>query len=189
MQCMNQRVRSWLDEIVTFALIALIIVVPIRWFVAQPFIVRGGSMEPTFENGEYLIVDQLTYRFSQPERGDVIIMRYPKDPSTFFIKRIIGMPGETVEFIGDRVLIQRGVDMEPLTLDESFLEPKRVRKEYGTYAVGPDEYFVMGDNRIESSDSRSWGPLPRKDVVGRTLLRLFPPTRIALFPGKISLPQ
>src|SRR3989338_6913330 len=127
MQCMNQRVRSWLDEIVTFALIALIIVVPIRWFVAQPFIVRGGSMEPTFENGEYLIVDQLTYRFSQPERGDVIIMRYHKDPSTFFIKRIIGLPNETVELTGEKVIIRRGEDTEPLTLDDSFMDPSRMR--------------------------------------------------------------
>jgi signal peptidase I len=186
---MNQEVRSWVDEIVTFALIALLIVVPIRWFIAEPFIVRGASMEPTFENGEYLIVDQISYRFSKPERGDVIIMRYPKDPSTFFIKRIIGLPNETVEFSGDAVTILRGTTAKPLTLDESFLDPSRVRKEYNTYALGPDEYFVMGDNRIASSDSRSWGALPAEDIVGRTFLRLFPPTRIALFPGKVMLPQ
>ena len=181
--------RSWLNEIVILALFALIIVVPIRWFVAQPFIVRGASMEPTFENGEYLIVDQLSYRFENPKRGDVIIMRYPKDPSTFFIKRIIGLPGETVEFIGNRILIQRGAGTEALALDQAFLDPKRTREEYGTYALGPDEYFVLGDNRMESSDSRSWGPLPAKDIVGHTLLRLFPPTRIALLPGEVSLPQ
>ncbi|OGG43485.1 signal peptidase I [Candidatus Kaiserbacteria bacterium RIFCSPHIGHO2_01_FULL_48_10] len=186
---MNQGVRGWLDEIVAFALIALVIVVPIRWFVAQPFIVRGASMEPTFENGEYLIVDQLTYRFSQPERGDVIIMRYPKDPSTFFIKRIIGLPNETVELTGEKVIIRRGEDTEPLTLDDSFIDPSRMRPEHSTYALGADEYFVMGDNRIESSDSRTWGALPAEDIVGRTFVRLFPLTRIALFPGDVFLPQ
>ena len=175
-----------LDDVIKFALIALLIVVPLRWFVAQPFIVRGASMEPIFENGEYLIVDQLTYRFEEPERGDVIIMRYPKDPNVFFIKRIIGLPNETVELQGKRVIIRRGVNEESLTLDESFISPDRMRDEYGTYALGADEYFVMGDNRTESSDSRSWGSLPRDNIIGRPFVRLFPPTRIDLFPGHIT---
>jgi signal peptidase I len=177
------------DDVIKFALIALIIVVPIRWFVAQPFIVRGASMEPTFDNGEYLIVDQLTYHLEEPKRGDVIIMRYPKDPSIYFIKRIIGLPNETVELQGKRVIVQRGVGAPPLSLDQSFISETRMRDEYGVYALGPDEYFVMGDNRIESSDSRSWGTLPRKDVVGRAFLRLFPPTQISLFPGYETLTQ
>lgn len=174
-----------LDDIIKFALIALLIVVPLRWFVAQPFVVRGASMEPIFENGEYLIVDQLTYRFHEPERDDVIILRYPKDPDVFFIKRIIGLPGETVELQGKRVVIRRGTDKEPIILDESFIDPERMRDEYGTYALGDGEYFVMGDNRTESSDSRSWGSLPRENIVGRPLVRLFPPTRIEMFPGAV----
>ncbi|MDZ4226125.1 MAG: signal peptidase I, partial [Patescibacteria group bacterium] len=83
-------------ELLKFALVAVIIVVPVRLFIAQPFIVSGASMEPTFDNGEYLIVDELTYRFDEPKRGDVIIFIYPKDPSQYFIKRVIGLPTETV---------------------------------------------------------------------------------------------
>ena len=186
---MNISGRGVVDDVVKFALIALIVVVPIRWFVAQPFIVRGASMEPTFENGEYLIVDQLTYRFEKPERGDVIIMRYPKDTSVFFIKRIIGLPGETVELQGKNIIIQRGDGQSPLVLKESFISPTRIRDEYGVYPLSPDEYFVMGDNRSESSDSRSWGPLPKEDVVGRALVRLFPPARINVFPGTVNLAE
>ena len=178
--------NAFLDDIIKFALIALLIVVPIRWFVAQPFVVRGASMEPIFENGEYLIVDQLSYRFEKPKRGDVIIMRYPKDPQLFFIKRIIGLPNETVELQGKRVIVRRGADVEPIELDESFIDPSRIRDEYGTYALSEGEYFVMGDNRIESSDSRVWGSLPAEDIVGRPLVRLLPPTRIELFPGKVE---
>ena len=184
---MESKEDGFFDDIIKFALIALLIVVPIRWFIAQPFVVKGASMEPTFENGEYLIVDQLSYHLGEPARGDVIIMRYPKDPKIFFIKRVIGLPNETVEIQGKRVIIRRGVGTEPLILNESFIDPSRMRDEYATYVLGPDDYFVMGDNRIESSDSRSWGLLPRKDIVGRALVRLFPLDRINMFPGEESL--
>lgn len=172
------------DDIVKFALIALLIVIPIRIFVAQPFIVRGASMEPTFENGEYLIVDQLSYRFEAPERGDVVIMRYPKDPSVFFIKRIIGLPNETIELAGAKVTILKS-GTPSITLNEPYVEPDRLEIEYATYTVGPDDYFVMGDNRIESSDSRSWGLLPKQDIMGRALLRLLPLSRVSVLPGAV----
>jgi signal peptidase I len=178
----------WSDTL-KFALIAFLIVIPVRWFIAQPFIVRGESMQPTFENNEYLVVDQLTYRLEAPTRGDVIIMRYPKDPKIFFIKRIIGLPNETVEIQGKNVIIRHGTGSESVTLDEPFIAPERMREEYKVYTLGSDEYFVMGDNRIASSDSRVWGNLPREDIVGRAYLRLWPLNRINLFPGKVSLPQ
>lgn len=181
--------KNGFRETILFALIALAIVIPIRMWVAQPFIVHGSSMEPTFDSGEYLIIDQLTYRFESPHRGDVVVMRYPKEPSTFFIKRIIGLPDETVEIAGKNLIIHPKGGGTPFTLDESFLDPSRVGTEYGTYALGSNEYFVMGDNRIVSSDSRSWGPLPKQDIVGRALLRLFPVSHIAEFPGSVSLPQ
>jgi len=174
------------DDLIKFALIALLVVVPIRLYVAQPFVVQGASMEPTFHGGEYLIVDQMSYRFNEPERGDVVIMRYPKDESIFFIKRIIGLPGETVELSGERVSIGHGESAEPFTLDESFLEPDRLQNQYGVYTLGSDEYFVMGDNRKESSDSRSWGALKRREIVGRAYLRLLPTTRIGVAPGEHS---
>lgn len=177
-----------LGDTIKFALIALLIVVPIRWFVAQPFVVRGASMVPTFQNNEYLIVDQVSYRFEEPKRGDVIIMRYPKDPKTFFIKRIIGLPNETVETEGKTITIRRD-GSEPIVIDQSFIDPARMRNEYKTYTLGADEYFVMGDNRNESSDSRSWGNLPREDIIGRPIVRLFPPSRITIFPGTVTLVQ
>jgi len=180
--------RAILSDTIKFALIALLIVIPVRWFIAQPFVVRGASMVPTFHNNEYLIVDQVSYRFEEPKRGDVIIMRYPKDPTTFFIKRIIGLPNETVETEGKSIIIRRE-GAEPITIDQSFIDPSRMRNEYKTYKLGPDEYFVMGDNRNESSDSRSWGNLPREDIIGRPIVRLFPPSRITIFPGTVSLVQ
>jgi len=172
------------DDVVKFALIALLIVLPIRIFIAQPFIVRGASMEPTFESNEYIIVDQLTYRFEEPERGDVIILKYPKDESVFFIKRIIGLPGETVELVGDKVVIQRAKGEESLTLEEPYIPSDRLQSEYGVYALGDDEYFVLGDNRRASSDSRAWGALRRDEVVGRAWLRLLPVSRVELLPGE-----
>ena len=177
------------DDLVKFALIALLVVLPVRIFVAQPFIVHGASMEPTFQGNEYLIVDQLTYRFDEPKRGDVIILRFPKDESVFFIKRILGLPGETVEIVGTSVVIQRGEGAAALTLDESFIPANRLQEEYGIYTLQEDEYFVLGDNRRESSDSRSWGVLKRDEVVGRALLRLLPLRRIDVFPGAFPYQQ
>jgi signal peptidase I len=172
------------SDIIKFSFIALLIVLPIRLFVAQPFIVKGASMEPTFADGEYLVVDQLSYRFKEPARGDVVIMRYPKDESIFFIKRIVGMPGETVEILGRNVIV-RSKD-GAFTLDEPYVDAARVRDEYFSIVLGEGEYFVLGDNRRESSDSRSWGALPREDIVGTPVARLLPITHAAILPGVIE---
>ncbi|MDQ5955260.1 MAG: signal peptidase [Patescibacteria group bacterium] len=179
--------ENFFIELLKFGLLALCIVLPVRLFVAQPFIVSGESMVPTFQNGEYLIIDELTYHFSQPKRGEVIVFRYPKDPSQFFIKRIIGLPGETVH-ISDQGITITKTDGTALQVDEPYVMNQG---NGGTreYVVPQDEYFVMGDNRPESSDSRSWGFLPRKDIVGRTLVRLLPFSTIAFFPGAASEPQ
>lgn len=175
-----------LTEIIRFALIALIIVVPIRWFVAQPFIVSGASMEQTFHNGEYLIVDQISYYFEEPERGDVIIFRYPQDPSKFFIKRIVGIPGDTVKIDGNVVSISNEEFPEGQVLLEPYvanMEPNTQKNE----TLTENEYFVMGDNRDHSSDSRTWGVLSRDKIVGRAFLRLFPVTKASVFPGKYDI--
>lgn len=172
--------KHWFRETLELILLALIVVAPIRLFVVNPFIVSGASMIPTFQDGEYLIVDQLSYRFDNPERGEVIIFRYPKDPTKFFIKRIIGLPGETVELKDGRVTVS-GADKKAVTLDESYV--KNRSNDDGVYSLGAGEYFVMGDNRISSSDSRVWGALERDLIVGRALLRLFPVTEAAVFPG------
>lgn len=171
-----------LTEIVRFALIALIIVIPIRWFVAQPFIVSGASMENTFHNGEYLIVDQISYYFEEPKRGDVIIFRYPHDPSKFFIKRIIGIPGDTVKIDGNVVTIANEEFSAGQVLEEPYIK-SMAPNTHKTERLSEYEYFVMGDNRDASSDSRSWGILSRDKIIGRAFLRLFPVSEASIFPG------
>lgn len=173
--------ENFFSELLKFALIALIIIVPVRMFVAQPFIVRGASMDPTFATDQYLIVDELSYHLDAPSRGDVIIFKYPKDPKQYFIKRIIGLPGETVRIQDGSVFITDvgGIKKE---LTETYItfhgNGGNLEKK-----LGPDEYFVMGDNRPESSDSRSWGTVPAANIVGRAFLRLLPATQISIFPG------
>lgn len=179
--------ESAFKEILTFIVLAIIIVVPIRLFVAQPFVVEGESMHPTFESGDYLIVDELTYHISAPKRGDVVIFRYPNDPNVFYIKRIIGLPGETVHINHGQTTVTK-VDGTTVTLDESY-----VVSEDATYTedstLGPDQYFVMGDNRPRSSDSRIWGPLPKKNMMGRAFLRLIPVNEVGVLPGAANEPQ
>ncbi len=141
-------------EILKFVIVTLVIVVPVRTYVAQPFIVAGESMVPTFQNGQYLIVDELSYHFREPERGEVVVFRYPKDETKFFIKRIEGLPGDEVELPEGKRILEEG------------------------------EYYVLGDNRPQSLDSRAWGPVPDKLITGRVLLRLFPISELAWLPGK-----
>ncbi|HEX8591377.1 MAG TPA: signal peptidase I [Candidatus Paceibacterota bacterium] len=174
-------------EIATFLVLAVVIVLPIRLFVAQPFVVEGESMYPTFDSGDYLIVDELTYRFNEPERGDVVVFRYPGNPSIFYIKRVIGLPGETVSIDRGKVTITKA-DSSTLTLDESYVVTEDATYSKST-VIGPNEYFVMGDNRPRSSDSRVWGLLPKKDIMGRAFIQLLPASDIDLLPGDIALPS
>ncbi len=176
------------SEILHFALIALLIVLPVRWFIAQPFIVSGSSMEETFHNNDYLIVDQLSYRLDDPKRGDVVIFRYPIDTSKFFIKRIIGLPGETVSVDGQTVTIINNEHPEGFVLSEDYANIGT--KDNDTkITLKENEYFVLGDNRDHSSDSRVWGILPSEDIIGRALLRLYPPTQASLMPGDTDFNQ
>jgi signal peptidase I len=174
---------SFIVEVFKFAVLALVIVVPFRLFIAQPFIVSGASMAPTFETGEYLIIDQVSYRFENPHRGDVIIFRFPNDPSKYFIKRIIGLPGEVVELANGYATIENPSTGEQTKLDEQYLVTDRT-DDHLSITLASDEYFVMGDNRSASSDSRMWGPVPRKNIVGKALVRLLPPRHFALYPGE-----
>jgi len=167
-------------ETVKFAIIAFIIVWPIRLFIAQPFIVSGSSMVPTFENSQYLIVDQISYRFEEPKRGDVVVFRYPNDTSKFFIKRIIGLPGEKISINGSSVSVETST-VEKITLDEPYVRNKSENNL--KVETGPTEYFVMGDNRIASSDSRYWGNLDESYIVGKAFIRLLPFDSFGLNPG------
>lgn len=165
-------------EILKIVLLALVIVIPIRLFLFQPFLVKGQSMEPSFHDDDYLIIDEISYRFRAPERGEVIVFKYPRNTSQRFIKRIIGLPGEKVEIKNGKVIITK--DSKTEILDEnsylpSFLETSGNLK----VTLGNDEYFVLGDNRRVSADSRSWGEVPKSDIIGRVLFRAWPVTTLA----------
>lgn len=176
--------KGLLKDLFTLAFLIVVVVIPIRLFVVSPFVVDGESMHPTFENLDYLIVDELVYDFHAPARGDVIVFRYPKNPSIFYIKRIIGLPGETVSINHGAITITT-LAGETLTL----AEPYSVNED-ATYTkdvlLNSGEYFVMGDNRPNSSDSRMWGPLPAKNIIGRVDLRLLPVSLMGFFPGTAS---
>ena len=175
--------ENFFKELIKFIVIALIIVIPLRAYIAQPFIVSGVSMDPTFISGQYLIVDQVTYHFQAPKREDVIIMRYPRDPKTFFIKRIVGLPGETLSVKGGIMTVKSKNHPEGMKIDDSHAKKPVPTTDDFEITLGNTEYFVMGDNRRESSDSRVWGPLEEKYIVGRLLLSLLPFSRIGFLPG------
>lgn len=172
-----KNVLAFVWEIAKIVIIALVIVIPIRYFIFQPFFVRGQSMEPNFHNGDYLIIDEISYRFDDPKRGDVVVFKYPKDPSQRYIKRIIGLPGETIEIEnGQIMIIKQG---ETQVLDEStYLSGVQTSGEVET-KLDENEYFVLGDNRAASSDSRRWGILPEENIVGKVFLRAWPVSAFA----------
>lgn len=165
-------------EVIEVALVALGAVFLIRTFLVQPFLVSGRSMEPNFDNGDYLLVDQLSYYFRTPHRGEVVVFRYPKDESTFFIKRIIGLPGDKVTIRDGRVILTNSEFPDGKVLEEEYLPPDI---QTATRPEGPMEftveeggYLVLGDNRSQSFDSRDWGPLKENEIVGLVRLRLWP---------------
>lgn len=180
------KLKVFLEGALYFAS-AFVLAVIIQTYIARPFIVNGQSMFPTFKNGEYLIVDEISYRLGEPERGDVVVFKAPPTPDKFFIKRIIGLPGETVISKDGKVTIINAEHPEGFALDESFLKDMTT----GTFEtkVPEDAYFVMGDNRAGSFDSRAWGSLPKENLRGRALLRLLPFSRIGFKPGAVSFEE
>ena len=165
--------KSLLFEVIKIVILAAVIVLPVRYFLFQPFFVQGISMEPNFENGDYLIIDEISYRFREPERGEVIVFKYPKNPTQRYIKRIIGLPGETVEIKEGQVIIldENGNQVldELEYLSENIETSGNIR-----VSLLEDEYFVLGDNRNFSSDSRRWGVLPKNYIIGKVYVRAWP---------------
>lgn len=176
---------NFLFELVKIVAISLLIIIPIRYFLIQPFYVKGASMEPNFYDHEYLIVNEITYRFDDPKRGDVIVFRYPRNPQEYFIKRVIGLPGEKVKVEDGGIYIYNEDNPRGIKLEETYLPDDT--KTYGlsneVISLNNDEYYVFGDNRNSSKDSRSFGPVNRSFIVGKVLLRGWPFNRAGLLGG------
>lgn len=169
-------------EVIKVVVISLAIIVPVRYFLIQPFYVKGASMEPNFYNHEYLIIDELSYRFNQPERGDIIVFRPPTQVNDFYIKRVIGLPGEQVSVANNHITITSEQYPQGLVLDESvYLPTSTTTAGAVNIGLGTDQYFVMGDNRSSSLDSRMFGPIERNSIVGKAWLRGWPIHKIAVF--------
>ncbi len=181
---MSDTWKGLLKDLFTLALLIVLVVIPIRTFVVSPFMVDGASMHPTFENLDYLIVNEIVYTFKEPARGEVIVFRYPNDTSIFYIKRIIGLPGETVSINRGAVTIKT-ISGETVSLTEPYIVNEDATYTKNT-TLNAGEYFVLGDNRPNSSDSRVWGPLPRKDIIGRVGARLLPISQAGFSPGSVS---
>jgi signal peptidase I len=172
---------SSLLEIFEIVVIAIVAVFLVRTFLVQPFLVSGTSMWPTFANGDYVLVDELTYHIRPPERGEVIVFHDPEDYGTYFIKRIIGLPGERVTIASGTITIYNASHPNGFALRESYLPAGTVTSGDETFNLSSSSYLMLGDNRPASYDSRSWGPLPAKNIVGLVRVRLWPLNAITFF--------
>lgn len=169
-------------ELMKVAFVSLAIIIPVRYFLIQPFYVKGASMEPNFHDKEYLIVNEIGYRFENPIRGDIVVFRYPNNPKSFFIKRIIALPGERIEIKDGEVRIYNKENINGAVLDESTYLAAGVHTSGNVDQIlEEDEYFVMGDNRNSSLDSRSFGSVPRESFIGRAWIRGWPLDKITTF--------
>ncbi len=160
------------SEIIESVAIAVILAVVIRVFLFQPFYIPSGSMEPTLTKGDRIIVNKLIYRFKEPQRGDIVVFKYPVDPKRDFIKRVIGLPGETLQIKNSKLYIN-GVP-----ISQPFLPEGLKYGDFGPVDIPEDRYFMMGDNRNNSEDSRVWGTLPRENIIGKAIFIYWPVDRI-----------
>jgi len=167
-------------EFIKVAVLAGVTIIFIRHFLFKPFYVKGASMEPNFHEREYLIIDELSYRFRPPERGEVVVFRYPDDPKEYFLKRIVGLPGERVKIAEGKVIIYNKEYPEGMVVDENYLGEVPTRGEKIT-SLGEDQYYVLGDNRDNSFDSRRFGAVDKEAMVGRVWLRGWPLNRAEIF--------
>jgi len=170
-----RKIFIFIWETIKIVIISLAIIIPVRYYLIQPFFVRGASMTPNFDNGQYLVVDEISYRFEEPERGEVVVFKYPLDTSQYYIKRMVGLPEETVEIKDGQVIIYNQNYPQGMVLDESsYLASGTITWGETKIELAQDEYFVLGDNRQASSDSRQWGELAEKNIIGRVWLRAWP---------------
>jgi len=177
----KSQVKDFIWETLKVIIISLAIIIPVRYFIIQPFYVKGASMEPNFYDHEYLIIDEISYRFSEPNRGDVIVFRYPYDKSQFFIKRIIGLPSESLNISGGEITITTADGAQKFVLVEDGYLPNTFTQGGEEIKLAEDEYYIMGDNRDASLDSRMFGPISKSDIVGRVWVRGWPLGRLEVF--------
>ncbi|GFN23956.1 signal peptidase I [Thermanaeromonas sp. C210] len=170
----EEKKGSFLTELLQALVIAAVLAMIIRAFLITPFWIPSGSMEPTLYPGDRILVNRLVYRFSEPQRGDVVVFRYPLEPNRDYVKRVIAVGGDTIEAHDNKIY----VNGQPL--NESYLPPGVVHSDFGPIKVPADSYFVMGDNRNISSDSRVWGPLERRFVIGKAAFIYWPLSRLGL---------
>jgi len=164
-----REVRSWLRDIVFALATAIFIVV----FVIQPVKVEGTSMQPRLVDQERIFVNRFLYRFTEIERGDIVVFWYPRDRSKSFIKRVLGVPGDEVE-IRDGALYVNGSKVDEPYLRPDFRDHDYLRRQ----TVPPDQFFVLGDHRNSSNDSRNWGFVPRSLIYGKAVFRYWPVSRV-----------
>ncbi|HEX4104400.1 MAG TPA: signal peptidase I [Candidatus Paceibacterota bacterium] len=183
---------SSLLEVLEVAVIAVVAVFIVRTYLVQPFLVSGSSMSPNFSNGDYVLVDELTYHLRPPERGEVIVFHDPQDYATYFIKRVIGLPGEKLVIKNNGITVYNAANPNGLLLDESYLPSGTpvgpgdctggiLTADTCTYQLASSTYLTLGDNREFSFDSRDWGPLPAANIVGLVRVRLWPLNAITVF--------
>ncbi len=176
---LGSEILAFVWETIKIVFISLIIILPIRYYIVQPFFVRGASMESNFYDGDYIFVDEISYELGSPSRGDVIIFRFPLDQTQFFIKRVIGLPNETVEIKDNKVIIYNAKHPEGVTLNETYLDPGQETLGAMRMKLDDNNYFVMGDNRLRSSDSRTWGVLNKSLITGKAFIRLWPFSKLS----------
>ena len=183
--------KGFFIELIKIVLIAVAVIIPIRYFLFQPFYVRGASMEPNFHDNEYLIIDEITYRFNDPQRGEVVVIKDPKTQSEFLIKRIIGLPEEKVEIKDGQVIIYNDQFAGGIVLQEEYLSDGLQTNGDDVFQLSKDQYYVLGDNRPVSLDSRNFGALEEENIVGRAWLRVWPFNQFQQFSSpeyNLSLP-
>jgi len=177
-----RKVGSFFLDIIEIAVIALAMFVLMYLFLFQPHQVRGNSMYPNFHDGEYLLTDKISYRLNQPKRGEVIIFKAPKNEEYEYIKRIIGLPGDTVKIKEGKVYINDNLLKEPYLPEDYQTFAGSFGQEGEDISLPANQYFVLGDNRNHSSDSRDWGTVPKENIIGKAWFRYWPPSQMGLIP-------
>lgn len=178
----TKKIINFFFDFLETTVVALSIFVVAYLFIVQPHEIKGNSMEPNFHNNEYILTDKISYRFSEPQRGDVIIFKAPMNPDVDYIKRIIGLPGDRLKVQNGSVYINGNKLDEPYLVDQTNLFPGYYLQEGVEITIPPEEYFAMGDNRPHSSDSREFGPIDVKTIIGKAFLRYWPITKFGLVP-------